>query len=99
MSAHKTTKNMVIYHFCILSNCLIPNQLSGITMVPKTKIYTHVGIKGKNSCTAYTKIIPSKAQYIIKFDAYISEVSDAPMYPNPPPRESKLTFKPLFADK
>ncbi len=31
-------------HFCSLSNCLIPNQFSGITMDPNTTIKSHSGI-------------------------------------------------------
>src|SRR5690625_160266 len=79
IAAPKNTKNIGNDHFCSLSNCLMPNQFSGMTIDPKMIIYTQIGIEGKNSCTAYTRIIPSKAQYIIKFDAYISEVSDAPI--------------------
>src|SRR5699024_3056926 len=56
-------------HFCNLSSCLIPNQFNGITIVPKTTINDHIGMDGKNSCTANTRIMPSKAQYMIKFDA------------------------------
>src|SRR5699024_12860989 len=69
IAAPKNIINNGMDHFCNLSSCLIPNQLSGMTRDPKIIIYIHIGIEGKYSCTAYTKIIPSKAQYIIKLDA------------------------------
>src|SRR5699024_12727507 len=69
IAAISNIPKICIDHFCNLSSCLIPNQFNGITIVPKTTINDHIGMEGKNSCTANTRIIPSKAQYMIKFDA------------------------------
>src|SRR5699024_6092693 len=86
-------------HFCNLSSCLILNQLSRMPKERKIIMEINTGIERKNSCTAYTQSRPSKAQYIIKLDAKIREVSDAPIYPTPPRRDNKLTFMPVMAHK
>src|SRR5699024_1001205 len=69
IAAIRNITKIVSDHFCNLLNCLTLNQFNGITIVQKTTINDHIRMEGKNSCTVNTRIIPSKAQYKIKFDA------------------------------